>query len=78
MGIRFKKYYDVSPIQYLLRIRIEKAKELLEETNQKVGDIASSVGFSAQQRFNDIFKKNLGVSPSEYRQKFRESLLDSE
>ncbi len=74
----FKKYYKISPIQYLLSVRIEKAKSLLEETNLKVGDIASSVGFSAQQRFNDIFKKHLGVSPSEYRQKYKEKLLNKE
>lgn len=74
----FKKHYDISPIQYLLSVRIEKAKTLLEETNLKVGDIASSVGFSAQQRFNDIFKKHLGLSPGEYRQKCRESLLNAE
>ena len=74
----FKKQYGISPIQYLLGIRIEKAKTLLEETNLKVGDIASSVGFSAQQRFNDIFKKHLGVSPSEYRQKYKENVLNKE
>ena len=74
----FKKQYKISPIQYLLSVRIEKAKTLLEETNLKVGDIASSVGFSAQQRFNDIFKKHLGVSPSEYRQKYKENLLNRE
>ena len=72
----FKKHYNISPIQYLLSVRIEKAKTLLEETNLKVGDIASSVGFSAQQRFNDIFKKHLGVSPSEYRQNYRDSILN--
>lgn len=74
----FKKCYGTSPIQYLLSVRIEKATALLEETNLKVGDIASSVGFSAQQRFNDIFKKHLGVSPSEYRQKYKENLLNKE
>ena len=74
----FKKYYDISPIQYLLKVRIEKAKALLEETNMKVGDIASTVGFSAQQRFNDIFKKHMGISPTEYRQKYRESMLNLE
>ena len=73
----FKKQYDISPIQYLLGVRIEKAKSLLEETNLKVGDIAASVGFSAQQRFNDIFKKHLGLSPGEYRQKYKESLLNA-
>lgn len=74
----FKKQYGISPIQYLLSIRIEHAKTLLEETNLKVGDIASNVGFSAQQRFNDIFKKHMGLSPSEYRLQYRESLLNKE
>lgn len=74
----FKKQFKISPIQYLLSIRIEKAKTLLEETNLKVGDIAASVGFSAQQRFNDIFKKHLGLSPSEYRQQYRDNLLNIE
>lgn len=73
----FKKCYGISPIQYLLTTRIEKAKTLLEETNNKVGDIASFVGFSAQQRFNDIFKKHEGISPSEYRQKYRESVMNN-
>jgi AraC-like DNA-binding protein len=72
----FKKCYGISPIQYLLSVRVKEAKTLLEETNLKVGDIASSVGFSAQQRFNDIFKKHLGLSPSEYRQNYRESILN--
>lgn len=74
----FKKYYDISPIQYLLSVRIEKARQYLEETNLKVGEIASAVGFSAQQRFNDIFRKQTGMSPSEYRQHYKESVLNME
>lgn len=72
----FKKAYGISPIQYLLAVRITNAKSLLEETNLKVGDIAAAVGFSAQQRFNDIFKKHVGISPGEHRQKYRESILN--
>ena len=63
----FKKVYNTSPIQYLLFVRIEKAKELLIETNDKINDIATKVGFGTQQRFNDIFKKHVGVSPSNFR-----------
>lgn len=63
----FKKYYDVSPIKYMLSFRIKKAKELLEATDMKITDISFEVGFQAQQRFNDIFKKVAGMSPSEYR-----------
>lgn len=72
----FKKHYGISPIQYLLSVRIQKAKTLLEETNRKIGDIAIDVGFSAQQRFNDIFKKQIGMSPSEYRQKYKASITN--
>ena len=72
----FKKTYGISPIQYLLAVRITNAKTLLEETNLKVGDIATAVGFSAQQRFNDIFKKHVGISPGEHRQKYRDSFLN--
>ncbi len=72
----FKKQYGISPIQYLLSVRIQKAKTLLEETNRKIGDIAIDVGFSAQQRFNDIFKKQIGMSPSEYRQQYKASITN--
>ncbi len=72
----FKKHYGISPIQYLLSVRIQKAKTLLEETNKKIGDIAIEVGFSAQQRFNDIFRKQIGMSPSEYRQSYKDSITN--
>ncbi len=72
----FKKHYGISPIQYLLSVRIQKAKTMLEETNKKIGDIAIDVGFSAQQRFNDIFRKQIGMSPSEYRQSYKESITN--
>lgn len=72
----FKKQYKISPIQYLLSIRIENAKTLLEETTFKVSDIASKVGFSTQQRFNDIFKKQTGFSPSEYRLSYNQSIMN--
>lgn len=64
----FKNKFGISPKSYILRVRIENAKELLENTDNKIADIALSVGFSSQQRFNDIFKKHLGVTPLRYRQ----------
>jgi AraC-like DNA-binding protein len=63
----FKEDTGLSPIQYLLNIRIKRACELLAETDFKVGDIAHSVGFSNQQRFNDIFKKQTKMTPMQYR-----------
>jgi len=67
----FKKYYNISPIQYLLKVRIEKSKDLLKKSDMKISDIAYEVGFSGQQRYNDIFKKLTGMSPTEYRKKFK-------
>jgi AraC-like DNA-binding protein len=63
----FKEDTGLSPMQYLLNIRIKRACELLAETDLKVGDIAHSVGFSNQQRFNDMFKKQIKMTPMQYR-----------
>lgn len=63
----FKEDTGLSPMQYLLNIRIKRSCELLAETDLKVGDIAHSVGFSNQQRFNDMFKKQTNMTPMQYR-----------
>lgn len=63
----FKEEFDISPKSYLLKVRVEKSKELLEKTDLKVSDVALSVGFSSQQRYNDIFKKYVGMTPLKYR-----------
>jgi AraC-like DNA-binding protein len=65
----FKEETGMSPINYLLKVRIERAKELLEDTGLKISDIALSVGFSNQQRFNEMFKKYAGLTPLQYRKK---------
>ncbi len=63
----FKEQTGMSPINYLLKIRIERAKELLEDTGLKISDIALNVGFSNQQRFNEMFKKFTSHTPLQYR-----------
>jgi len=63
----FKEEMGISPISFLLKVRIERAKELLVDTDHKVSDIALSVGFSNQQRFNEIFKKYSNLTPLQYR-----------
>lgn len=63
----FKDEFGISPKKYLLNVRINSAKELLGMTDQKINDIAKEVGFSSQQRFNDIFKKYEGMTPLHYR-----------
>ncbi|MEK8127268.1 helix-turn-helix domain-containing protein [Paenibacillus filicis] len=63
----FKKTAGVSFIQYLTRQRIEKAKLLLLTTDQKTFEIAEAIGFENYRSFNRIFKKETGITPSDYR-----------
>jgi two-component system, response regulator YesN len=54
-------------IEYLTRTRLQKAKELLCETEMRLADIAYEVGYNEPQYFSYMFKKNYGLSPKEYR-----------
>ena len=65
----FKDKFGISPKSYILKVRIEAAKEYLQNTDIKVSEIAKLVGFSSQQRFNDIFRKYENLTPLNYRQK---------
>ncbi|NTV91136.1 MAG: AraC family transcriptional regulator, partial [Clostridiales bacterium] len=68
----FKDETGMSPISYLLKVRIERAQELLADTSLKISDIALSVGFSNQQRFNEMFKKYVKQTPLQYRKNVAE------
>ncbi|MGI6331852.1 MAG: response regulator transcription factor [Zhaonellaceae bacterium] len=59
--------------QYLNKIRLAEAKELLRNSDLDINVIASSVGYNEVSHFNRIFKKTLGLSPSKYRNLFKES-----
>ncbi len=63
----FKQMTGVSPMQYILNLRIENAQMLLETTSYSVNEISSIVGYENQLYFSRIFKKQKGVSPTEYR-----------
>lgn len=66
----FKECYGISPQNYLLKLRIEKAKELLRgENNLSIGDIALAVGYSDPLYFSRLFHKKTGLSPTEYMSK---------
>lgn len=66
-SIAFKEYTGVNFVNYLKLIRIQEAKRLLEETEDKILDISKKVGYENEKHFMKTFKKMCGVSPSEYR-----------
>ena len=63
----FYKIYKTSPIKYLIEIRINKAKEFLRGDYISISDIANLTGFSSVYTFSKAFKKETGVSPTQYR-----------
>ncbi|MCQ2492118.1 MAG: AraC family transcriptional regulator [Lachnospiraceae bacterium] len=63
----FNKYIGYSPINYLIEKRIAESKRLLETTSQSIAQIASTVGFSSQSYFSQVFKKSTGMTPNAYR-----------
>jgi hypothetical protein len=66
----FSKYFnDLSFGDYIRKLRIEKAVQLLNESDHSLAEIAYLTGFSDQSHFNRIFKKYTGKRPSEFRKK---------
>lgn len=66
----FKKVTGENVSEYLTRVRIEKAKKLLKDVSKKTYEIAYQVGFRDAHYFSSCFKKQVGISPSEYRDCF--------
>ncbi|MDY3007114.1 AraC family transcriptional regulator [Anaerococcus sp. AGMB00486] len=67
----FKQNYRVTPIEYLILKRIEVTKNLLISTNHSMEEISSIVGFNSQSYFNQVFKKKVGITPSQFRKNHR-------
>lgn len=66
----FKDDTGISPMNYLMKKRIEKACRLLQNNEIKVSAISLQSGFSSPQRFNVAFRKQMGMTPMEYRKKY--------
>lgn len=69
----FKELFGVSPKEYVVQIRNEKAAFILVSTDMKMGDIGFEVGFDDQETFSRSFKKYFGISPLQFRKKYKKS-----
>lgn len=64
----FKEETGQNFIEYLTNVRIDKAKELLKDTNYTMKEICVMVGYQDPNYFSRSFKKNVGVTPTEYKE----------
>jgi transcriptional regulator GlxA family with amidase domain len=67
---RFRKATGVPPLVYLQNVRIEMAKQKLENTRKSVNEITYCIGYEDSSTFRKLFKRETGLSPAEYRKKF--------
>lgn len=63
----FKQLFDDTFINYLTNVRIEKAKVLLKDVSFNIKEVGASVGYTDSNYFTKVFKRAVGMSPSEYR-----------
>lgn len=68
----FRKETDFTFLSYLTQCRVRMAKKLLKDYRHKVYEVAEQVGYRDITYFSVIFKKSVGVSPSEYQDRYRE------
>ncbi|OXS60328.1 hypothetical protein B1A99_07780 [Cohnella sp. CIP 111063] len=70
----FKNQLAVGPIEYLIHVRIHKAKQFLLKSEARIQEIASSVGYADVYYFSRLFKKHTGCSPLQYREDHRQAV----
>jgi AraC family transcriptional activator of pobA len=64
---KFKDYYGISPLQYLINIRISQAKILLQISDRSIDEIAKLCGIKKSSQFITTFKNETGITPANYR-----------
>lgn len=65
----FKQLFDDNFINYLTKIRMDRAKLLLKDVSFNIKEVGKSVGYADSNYFTKVFKRSIGMSPSEYRSK---------
>lgn len=72
---RFKQVTGITPIEYLQKTRIEAAKQMLEESRYSILEVMLESGYNDLKTFRTLFKKNVGMTPKMYREKFSGQLV---
>ena len=67
---RFRKATGFNPTEYCQRLRIGKAREMLELTGRTIGQVAWDVGYNDESSFRKVFFKVMGLKPGDYRKRF--------
>lgn len=70
----FTKAFGFSPINYLLSLRLQECRYLLQSTDMSMTQISQAVGFSSACYFSQVFHKATGMSPREYRNSYRQGM----
>jgi two-component system response regulator YesN len=70
LSFLFKQVESINLTNYLTNARIEQAKRLLQTTIYKTYEVAYNVGYQDEKYFSRIFKKKMGMTPTEYRNQF--------
>ncbi len=68
----FKKYTNMSPVDYLRNYRVEKSMELLKHTDMTITEIAYAIGFTGASYYAETFRKYVSCSPMQFRENYRE------
>ncbi len=74
----FKMSTGTTPHQYVMRQRVERAQEMLRETQTPLAEVATQVGFETQSHFTSVFRKIVGATPKHYREMHRSTEQISE
>lgn len=71
---RFGELTKMTPLQYVIFVRLQKASQLLIETSLPLIRVAEKVGYQSEAAFSEAFKKQIGVRPGEYRRMYTPSV----
>jgi AraC-like DNA-binding protein len=71
----FKKATGMTLTEYVSRVRVEKAKELLVDPALRVSEVVYAAGFGSIPRFNSVFKRYVGMPPTEYRASLKAAVV---